>query len=110
MPVPRNWWNIENVQEEKRWSSLTLFLKDIYTILSKGIVIQDNFRGVVLDVTFSAADTDTTIVHGLSYTPTKYIVLSRSANFVVYDGAAASDLTNFYLRASATGNVSVFIF
>lgn len=110
MPVPRNWWNIENMQEDKKESSLTLFLKDIYTILSKGIVFQDNFRGVVLDVTFSLADTDTIIPHGLSYTPTKYIVLSRSANFVVYNGSQSGDLQNFYLRSSGTGNISVFIF
>ena len=98
------------MQEDKKESSLTLFLKDIYTILSKGIVFQDNFRGVILNVTFTASNTNTTITHGLSYTPTKYIVLSRSANFVVYDGSTNADLTNFYLRASATGTISVLIF
>lgn len=110
MSVPRNWWNIENIKEEKRWSSLTLFLKDVYSILSKGLIFQDNFRGAVLDVSFSLANTDTAIVHGLSYVPTKYIVLSRSGNFTIYDGNTAADTTNFYLRASSTGTATVLIF
>lgn len=110
MSVPRNWWNMDNIALEKRWSSLTLFLKDVYTILSKGLVFQDNFRGAILDVTFTAANADTNILHGLSYTPTRYLVLSRSGNFVVYDGSLPATQKSFYLRSSGTGTASIFIF
>lgn len=110
MSVPRNWWNIENVPKDKQISSLTLFLKDVYNILNKGLLFQDNFRGAVFSVNFSAANTDTKILHGLAFVPTRYLVLKRSANMVIYDGIQAANDKEFYLRSSATGDVDLFLF
>jgi hypothetical protein len=108
--IPRNNWNLVNVKEESKWETLTNFLKDVYTILNKGIVVQDNFRGALLDIEFTVANEDLAIIHGLSYTPTKYIVLNRSSAFNVYDGSSSADQKFFYLRASSLGTATVLIF
>lgn len=108
--VPRNWWNVDNIEDSKRWASLTLFLKDVYNILLKGITPVDNFRGNLVEVTFSAADTDVQVKHGLSYIPSNYFIIGTSAAMSVYDGNTDSTNTYIYLRSSATGTARVFLF
>lgn len=106
---PRNWWNVQEVDESKRWSNLTLFLKDVYNILLKGITPLDNFRGSLLEVNFTAANTDTEIRHGLQFIPSNYFVVGMSAAMSIYDGSSP-DKTFFYLKSSAVGTARVFIF
>lgn len=108
--VPRNWWNVDNVEDDKKWSSLTLFLKDVYNILLKGITPTDNFRGTLVDVTFSAADTDTEIRHGLQFVPQNYFVVGTSAAMSIYDGSTDATKVFFYLRSNAIGTARVFLF
>jgi hypothetical protein len=108
--IPRNNWNLEQVKDENKWSALTNFLKDVYTILNKGIVLQDNFRGALLEIEFTVANEDLQIIHGLSFTPTMYFVLNRSSAFNVYDGSRSADQKYFYLRASSIGTAKVFVF
>ena len=108
--IPRNWWNMENIKEDKKWSSLTLFLKDIYNILNKGLVFKDNFKGSVIRVSFTAANADTTIRHGLAFVPTSYLVLNSSVALSVYDGSQTSDIDNIFLKSTAIGQADLFIF
>lgn len=108
--VPRNWWNVENVDEAKRWSSATLFLKDVYNILLKGITPTDNFRGALFTVEFTAADTDVQIRHGLQFVPQNYFVVGCSAAMNIYDGSESATNTYFYLRSSAIGTARIFLF
>ena len=115
--TPGNWWNILNVQDpnveaqtHKRWEHITLFLKDVYNILNKGLVFADNIRGALLTITFDAADTETKIEHGLSYAPRNYLVFSASAAMVLYDGDTNTTVKNIYLKSSAAGVARVFVF
>jgi hypothetical protein len=111
MTVPRNWWNYQNIPEDKRDESLTLFLKDVYTILNKGITPTDNFRGAAVSVTFSALNTDTYVEHGLAFVPSNYFVIGRSADIRVYDGSSSNDGKLAYFRAAGTtGTVRMFLF
>lgn len=108
---PRNWWNIENQTDtETKDKATTLFLKDAYNILSKGITLSDNVKGVLLEVEFTVANTEVKIRHGLDFVPTNYLLCGSDVALSIYDGATAADKTYFYLRSSAAGNARVFIF
>ena len=110
MTSPRNWWNAENLDEEKRWEALTLFLKTSYNILNRGIIFTDNVRGNLLTIEFDGADTNKAVEHRLSYTPTSYIVFSASAAMTLYDGDFQNDKEFIYLKSNAVGTARVFIF
>lgn len=108
--TPRNWWNVQNFEDDKKWPNLALFLKDIYNILVKGITPQDNFRGALLEVDFEDADTDTKIRHGLSFVPSNYFVVGLSVAMTIYDGDTANNADNIYLKSSAIGTARIFVF
>lgn len=108
--TPRNWWNVENFEDDTRWANLTLFLKDVYNILLKGITPQDNFKGALLEVTFTSANVDLEIRHGLQFTPSNYHVYGISEAMSIYDGVEDPNSKFFYLRSSATGTARIFIF
>lgn len=110
MATPNNWWNIQNLQDSEKWSSLSLFLKDIYNILNKGFIPSDNMRGSLKEVTFTAADTDTEVEHGLNYSPQYYLVFNRNGGFIVYSGVSVTTNRFIYLRATDTGTARIFIF
>jgi len=108
--VPRNWWNVQNFEDDKKWPNLTLFLKDVYNILLKGFTLQDNMRGALLTVSFTVANTNTQIKHGLSYVPSNYLVVGASVDMGVYDGSEDSTLDFIYLKSSAIGTARIFVF
>lgn len=64
---------------------------------------------VVRDVAIGTSSTE--IAHGLGYMPTGYIVVKRSANATVYDGAAHSTPSMFInLTASSAVTVTLLVF
>lgn len=108
---PRNWWNIQNISDdEERVQATTLFLKDVFNILNKGFTLTDNAKGAFLTVTFSLADTDTQIRHGLDFVPTNYLLCGSSVAMSVYDGTLSPDKTFIYLKTSAAGSARLFVF
>lgn len=108
--TPRNWWNVQNFDDDKKWPNLSMYLKDVYNILVKGITPQDNFRGALLEVEFDSANTDTKIRHGLSFVPSNYFVVGLSVEMVIYDGDTDNTLEFMYLQSSAIGTARVFVF
>ncbi len=109
--IPRNWWNIENMADDKQVSATTLMLKDFYNILNKGIIPSENFRGTLLGVTFSALNTNTSVIHGLAFAPQNYFVVGISGDMRIYDGVTLSDKTFINFRcAGTTGAARIFVF
>ena len=107
----RNWWNIIQISdEEERSRATTLFLKDLYNILNKGFTLDDNAKGALIEVSFTATNTDTQIRHQLDFVPSNYLVCGSSVAMQVYDGSATTDRTYVYLRSTAIGTARVFIF
>lgn len=110
MSLPRNWWNIENVSDPKdKFRSIALCLKDLQSILNKNIAVSENLKGAILSVTFTATNTNTQMRHGLSFTPSNYIVVGLSASMVIYDGNA-NDATFVNFKSSALGTARIFVF
>ncbi len=109
--TPRNWWNISNIEQSKQIEAVTLFLKDTYNILNRGLIFTDNVRGAMLSVTFTALNTNTAVQHGLDFNPTNYLVAGLSADMRIYDGSILNDKTYVNFRcAGTTGSARLFVF
>jgi len=109
--IPRNWWNVISIADEKeRGQAITLFLKDIYNILNRGVLFKDNVKGALLEVTFGAADTEVEVRHGLDFVPNNYLLVGSTAALSLYDGVTENDKTFCYIRSNATGTARVFFF
>ncbi len=89
---------------------IATFLDSIKSLLNNGLGLVDNFAGKNVSATFSVANTDTALVHGLGRVPTGYIVSRRSASMNVYDGATAWTSNVIYLKSSATGTATIFVY
>lgn len=104
--------NIKTIQDLTRF--LSNAFRDIQQAVNGNITFSENFRGTFVSVNFTAANTNTFLTHGLGYTPSGYIVTTASAAMSVYDGnqtAAPFDSTQvFFLRSSAIGTVTIFLF
>lgn len=103
--------NLDRIEEQKeQMRFLSIFCDQVTTMLNNGLLFSDNFNQKTLSVTFSAVNTDTAINHGLGRVPQGYIVIGRSANLVVYNGASQWTSSLIYLRSSALGSANMFVF
>lgn len=85
--------------------------KDIYDALGNRLSFADNFGSQIIDVSFTAANTDLTIQHTLNRVPTGYVVLRSNAAATLYDtGGTNWNKTAIVLRSSAIANVTVMVF
>lgn len=107
--IPRAGYNIETVEETEQIKAISIFLKDVYSILNHGIIPSDNFRGALLTFTFTALNTDTSVAHGLDFVPQNYFVVGLSADMRVYDGTTLSTKSNITLRCAGTTGVARII-
>jgi predicted secreted protein len=64
----------------------------------------------LVTVSFTAADTDVEIRHGLGFVPQNYFVVGCSAAMNVYDGSEDATSKFYYLRSDAIGTARVFLF
>lgn len=108
LKVPTQFNNLAEWVKAARF--VDIVLDQITALVNGRLTFSDNFLQQTTSVTFSAANTDTTVPHSLGFLPNGYIVVGRSANMVIYDGATANTTTNLYLRSSATGSASIIIF
>jgi hypothetical protein len=99
---------VKDPAEQARF--ISQIFEELRSLLNNGLSLSDNFGGKIMSVTFSAANTDTAVTHGLGRVATQYIPLRLSANMVIYDGAAAATSTSTYLKSSAAGTISLWIF
>lgn len=101
--------DISNIKDEEIKRFSTIVLTQIVGAINGNITFSDNMLGQQVSVTFTAANTDTAIDHTLNRTISQYLVLSRSANMVIYDGSSASTSSRIYLKSSATGTATIFL-
>lgn len=102
---------IDIVKEDvDRWNLVSQFFDQVKTIINNGLKFSDNFDGKIINVTFSSANTDTSVAHGLGRAPAGYIVTSLSASMVIYNGSTGSSSTNLILRSSAAGSAGLIVY
>ena len=102
--------DFDRVKPEDLPKFLSLFGEQVVQVLNNGLDFQSNFNCALISVTFSAANTDTAVSHGLGRVPTGYLIYSRSTAMDVYDGVTAWTSDTLYLRTSTTGTIGVIVF
>lgn len=102
--------DFNNVDVEELPRFLAMFTLSVKNILNNGALFADNFNCKIQSVTFSAANTEVNVTHNLGRKPSGYLVLTRSANAVIYDGTTENSDSSLFLRASAAVTCSIMIF
>lgn len=111
MGLVSKYWNLEQVGPmPQRWKFLTIFLRNVFDILNKGIIPADNFDAAEISIVFGSSGSDVTIAHSLGRIPSGYWVIKRTAGFVVYDGSKEWTESEITLRATALGSATILVF
>lgn len=89
--------------------SLTKYSFKIGDIFNKGIQITDNLNGIIQTLTFTVADNEYEISHGLKRVPNGYLVLNIDRAAIIYDSGTAWTTTSIYLKSNTAGAVAKII-
>lgn len=98
---------IDDQDEFQRHSSAVT--QNIVQVLSGQLSFADNFSSQTISVTFTAANTDTTVAHTLGRVPDHYLIGSKSVSCDVYTGSIAATKSSITLRATAPATVVVIL-
>lgn len=86
-------------------------IKDLVdTINGKIEFTSQNMKLQIVSVTFSAANANTTVTHGLKKTGVSYIPISKSAACDVYNGVGTATSSSIFLKGTAAATVSLLLF
>lgn len=100
--------NVTTVDDLARYSSIVF--EQVESILNGGITFTDNFQGIVVSVSFSAANVEVQIAQPLGKIPVGYILIKASAAMSIYDGNSANTANSIFLKSSAIGNAQLLVF
>lgn len=100
--------NVLDFDALKRFT--TIAFKQVIDCLNGNVDVVDNLRIRLVNATFSAANTDTQINHGLGRSPNGYILAGASGNFTIFNGSQGSSADLIYLQASAAGSAKILFF
>lgn len=99
---------LESLEELRRFTAIAL--TQLSQIVNNGISFADNFDSAILTVTFSAANTEQAISHGLGRVPAGYICIGSAAATTLYDGSSANTSSLLYLRATVATSARILVF
>lgn len=102
--------DLSNIKDEDITRFVSQFTSQTADIINGNISFADNFKAQTLSVTFSSANTDVQVSHGLKKVPTGYIIVGASSAMSVYDGSSSNTADLFYVRSSATGTARILIY
>lgn len=100
---------IELAPDGQKFRYIQAFMEAVKQTVNGKLDIASNVNLAPKTVTFGAANSDLQIAHNLNRIPRGYIVISRTAGFVVYDGSTPWTRSNIYLKASSTGTAKIVI-
>ncbi len=103
-----NTFNLKTVEELGRFSSI--IFADIIRAVNGNLSFEDNINTKRIDVSFTAANTDTLVNHNLGRIPQGYILIKSNAATSIYDGSLESTEQLIYLKASAISEATILIF
>lgn len=101
---------IINVPDEKKWEYLTKYLINLTEVINGGLQFENNLRTKIVSHTFSAANTNESVTHGLGFVPNGYILAGSSVSLNLYDGTGTTSKTVISLKASAAGTAKIIFF
>ena len=90
---------------EKLGDLCEMAITDIINQVNGNLEFDKNMLTQTIDVTFSTADTEVSVVHRFGKTPTGYIVCKKSVACDVYDGSTSWSSSLIYLKCSVANAV-----
>jgi len=75
--------------------------------INGGLEFDSNLNTSSVSVTFTAANTDTMVTHGLGKVPVGYLKSKASANCNIFDGTKSATDTVIYLQSTAPATVTL---
>ncbi len=102
--------DMTQVKPEELARYIDLFFQEVVRTVNGKLDFATNINCKLLSMTFSAANADTTVSHGLGRVPAGYIVTSASAATSVYDGSISNTSSDLTLRASVAATVGLLVF
>lgn len=103
-------FEFDRADEKEVMRLITIYAEQVAQTINGKLDFASNLNGKALSVTFSSANANVQVSHGLNRVPIGYIVTSLSASMVVYDGTSANTVSTLNLRASAAGTAGVFVY
>lgn len=100
--------NLPDLDEVKRYTSIAL--DDIIDNINGNLTVRDNLSMKLVSVTFTAANTELLVAHGLGRTPQGYLIASLTNAATIYDGTSENGIVNYYLKSSAICGARVLFF
>lgn len=102
--------SIREVKPEEVPRFVDIFCQNVVTVVNGGLDFATNFNCKVVSVVFTAANTDTTVVHNLGRVASKYFPISKTVATDVYDGSVPSSSSAIILRATVPSTVTLVVF
>lgn len=99
--------NIKTLEDIVRF--VAIFAKDIVDNINGRLEFDTNLKSDTVEVTFSTANAEKEISHGLGKVPTGYLVKRASAACSIYDGDTKNSATKIYLKSSAAATVRIIV-
>lgn len=100
---------IQLAPDSQKFRYIQAFMEAVKRTVNGKLDISSNVNIAPVTVNFGVANSDIGIAHNLNRVPRGYIVISRSASFVVYDGGTPWTRDRLYLRSNATGQAKIVI-
>ncbi len=101
---------LESVKAEELPKFATLFAQDVTQLLNGRLGFADNFDAKIVSQTFSSANTNALVAHGLGRVATNYIVLSKDVACDIYSGSGSTSGAIGLKSTVAPATVSLLIF
>ncbi len=102
--------DMSNVKPEELAKFVDLFFQAVADTVNGKLDFQTNLNCKLINITFTAANTDASAGHGLGRVPSGYIITSSSVATSVYSGSAASTASNIILRANVPATVGLLVY
>lgn len=102
--------DLSTIDESDIKKYVTLVLQDIVDKVNGKLELGVNVSGKVLSFTFAAANSDTSVAHGLGRVPVGYLLAGSSASMSVYNGSIANTASSLTIRSSTAGTASIYVF
>lgn len=97
--------DISDMPEKFRY--IQLFLQAVVDVVNGRLTLAENHLMPSVNVTFSEADTNKTVSHGLGRAPRGFIVVGLTASMIIYDGSISATAQNITLKSSAAGTAKL---
>lgn len=99
-----------NLSPDELQKHVEILGDDLVRTINGKLDFQTNFNAKAVSAVFTAASTDTAVVHGLGRVPIGYLKTSQSVAMSVFNGTTRWTATTIYLQSSVAGTAGLLIY